>query len=258
MIHTDQLHNTIVLSHPPKRIVSLVPSQTELLHHLGLEKEVVGITKFCVHPKEWLRSKKRVGGTKNADPDKVRALKPDLIIGNKEENDRENIAELETIAPVWMSDIYTLEDALDMISKMGVLTAKEKEASTIVEQVRGGFESLATAKESDKTCLYFMWKDPYLTVGANTFINAMIEACGWQNLQGESRYPEWDFTSDLQPDIVLLSTEPYPFTEEHLEFFKNRFPNAQLQLVDGEFFSWYGSRLMDAPAYFKTVIAQVQ
>ncbi len=253
----DQLHTPVHLKHPPKRIVSLVPSQTELLYDLGLTDEVVGITKFCIHPKVWFRSKSRVGGTKNADPEKVRNLEPDIIIGNKEENDRENIQEMSGIAPVWMSDIYTLSDALDMIGSIGAITGREQEATRFIEKIQGEFSELRSVAKHGKSCLYFMWKDPYLTVGKETFIDAMLEACGFENLQKSTRYPEWDFTSEQQPDVILLSSEPYPFSGDHFGFFQKRFPSAQILLVDGEYFSWYGSRLMAAPGYFKTVIEAI-
>ena len=113
------MNRTIRLGATPRRIVSLVPSQTELLYDLGLEERVVGITKFCIHPKEWYRSKVRIGGTKNVNFDKVKTLRPDLIIGNKEENFKEDIEALEEIAPVWMSDIFTLDDSLEMINQLG-------------------------------------------------------------------------------------------------------------------------------------------
>lgn len=258
MKFTDQLHNTIDVTHPPRRIISLVPSQTELLYDLGLDEEVVGITKFCIHPDEWYRTKLRVGGTKNVDLEKVRQLHPDLIIGNKEENEKQNILDLKEIAPVWMSDIANLAEALEMISHIGRLTGKQELAEKMVETIRFQFENLALHLPSErKSCLYFMWREPYLTVGQDTFIHAMIEACGFENLQTESRYPEWNFDGD-QPDVVLLSSEPFPFTEEHISFFQEHFPKAQILLVDGEYFSWYGSRLRNAPRYFKSVVDQLQ
>lgn len=126
----------------PRRIVSLVPSQTELLYDLGLEEETVGITKFCIHPEAWFRSKARVGGTKNVDIDKVRALQPDLIIANKEENVKEQIEALADIAPVWVSDIQDLDDALDMIRSIGHITGRQEKAELIAKLIGHRFNEL--------------------------------------------------------------------------------------------------------------------
>ena len=129
MLIADQMHRKIHLPRfPLRRIISLVPSQTELLYDLGLEEEVVGITKFCVHPPEWFQSKARVGGTKTIHFEKIKALQPDLIIGNKEENEREQIEALAECFPVWMSDIATLEDALDMMLRVGALVDRPEQA----------------------------------------------------------------------------------------------------------------------------------
>lgn len=255
----DQMNNTIRLEHVPSRIVSLVPSQTELLFDLGLEDEVVGITKFCIHPEEWFRTKDRVGGTKNVDIEKVRALNPDLIIGNKEENTKEDIEALQEIAPVWMSDIETLNDALSMIASVGILVDKFHQSIALVSEIQEKFQALQSkAQTNNFTCLYFMWKNPYFTVGPKTFIHEMIEKMGGKNLQLMERYPEWDFSSDVQPDVVFLSSEPYPFKEEHVAFFEEKYPNAKTQLVDGEYFSWYGSRMKDAPAYFQSILEKIK
>lgn len=254
---TDQLNMTIRLEDFPVRIVSLVPSQTELLYDLQLEEQVVGITKFCIHPDNWFQSKQRVGGTKNVNIEKVRELRPDLIIGNKEENTQSDIEQLREIAPVWMSDIDTLEHALEMIIEIGKLTNRAAESKHIADAIRINFEQLRQAITKKWTCLYFMWKDPYFTVGTNTFIHAMIEACGGINLQTVPRYPEWDFSQSISPDVILLSTEPYPFNESHRAFFNEKYPTANIFLVDGEYFSWYGSRLEKAPAYFNELVAAI-
>ena len=139
---TDQLNRRIKINFPPKRIVSLVPSQTELLVDLGLENELVGITRFCIHPKNIFDTKTKVGGTKNYNLDKIRALKPDLIIANKEENDKESLETLAKEFPVWISDIKNLEEANTMILEVGKLCAKENEAIKIVTKIENSFASL--------------------------------------------------------------------------------------------------------------------
>lgn len=248
---------TIRLEDFPVRIVSLVPSQTELLYDLQLEEQVVGITKFCIHPDSWFQNKQRVGGTKNVNIEKVRELRPDLIIGNKEENTQSDIEQLREIAPVWMSDIDTLEHALEMIIEIGKLTNRATKSRHISNAIRINFEHFRQTITKKWTCLYFMWKDPYFTVGTNTFIHAMIEECGGINLQTKPRYPEWDFSQSVSPDVILLSTEPYPFNESHRAFFSEKYPKANILLADGEYFSWYGSRLEKAPAYFKELVATI-
>jgi iron complex transport system substrate-binding protein len=253
----DQMNNTIRLESFPRRIVSLVPSQTELLYDFGLKDEVVGITKFCIHPDSWFQSKERIGGTKNVSIEKVKALNPDLIIGNKEENTEADILKLKEVAPVWMSDIDTLQHSLDMIREIGKMTNREDESLRWVNAIQQNFLNLNQKISKKWTCLYFMWKDPYFTVGKNTFIDAMIESCGGINLQTESRYPEWNFTKSINPDVVLLSSEPYPFNESHIDFFQERYPQSNVLLVDGEYFSWYGSRLEKAPMYFEKILRKI-
>lgn len=249
----DQMNNTIRLEEIPRRIVSLVPSQTELLYELGLENEVVGITKFCIYPNAWFQTKTRVGGTKQLNIEKIRELKPDLIIGNKEENTKEDIELLQQIAPVWLSDISTLEDALEMIEQIGEIVGESANAFQLIDEIKKQFSKLNVIN-SNRSVLYFIWKDPYFSVGTNTFIDAMIKTCGWVNFCQEERYPEWKFDSINQPDYVFLSSEPYPFKTEHLDEAQNLFPESKVVLVDGEMFSWYGSRMKFAPIYFQKLI----
>lgn len=262
MIFKDQMHTTIRLESTPRRIVSLVPSQTEFLCDLGLENEVVGITKFCIHPQEWFRNKTRVGGTKNVNIEKVRALKPDLIIGNKEENTKEDIIALREIAPVWMSDIFDLEDALEMMHQIGEICGKQRQAATIVENISKGFlefENEQPLYKKTLKALYLIWKDPYLGAAKDTFIDVMLSVCGFQNfLEEKTRYPEWQPDLANIPDIILLSSEPYPFKAKHIEALKVMYPNTGIFLVDGEMFSWYGSRLQYAPQYFSTLLSEIQ
>lgn len=246
----------LLLEKPVKRIVSLVPSQTEFLFHLGLDEEVVGLTKFCIHPEHGWRSKKRVGGTKNVNVEKVRALNPELIIGNKEENLQENIADLEQIAPVWMSDIQSLEDAYDMMLQLGEILDKTAEAEKIVEEIRGRFQNLVPLHEPHKV-LYFIWKNPWMTAGRDTFIHHLLEICGFQNAVLDSRYPIHHHVIE-GVDLILLSSEPYPFKEKDVFDLKEMYPKAKILLVDGEMFSWYGSRLLKSPQYFQYLLNKIQ
>lgn len=242
----------------PTRIISVVPSQTELLFYLGLNEEVVGITKFCIHPADKFKSVTKIGGTKQLDIDKIKALKPDLIIANKEENERRQLEELMQHFPVWISDIYHLPGAHDMIERVGELVGRKEEALVLSHAINQNFNNLKPGL-SPLRVAYFIWRKPYMVAGHNTFIDAMIQKCGWLNAFDLQRYPEVDAVAlrDCKPDLILLSSEPYPFKEKHVEELQNIVPNAVIKLVDGEMFSWYGSRLLHAPGYFKELLVEI-
>jgi len=255
-VFTDQMNRQVIIAQPLQRIVSLVPSQTELLYDLGLNEEVVGITKFCIHPPQWFRSKIRVGGTKNFSVQKIMALNPQLVIGNKEENTRQGIEALEKILPVWMSDVQNLPDALAMIQQIGQLCGKTDVALQMSHQIQGEIKQIP--KAHGQRILYLIWRNPYMAAGHQTFINAMLtDVCGFTNaLPPEAgRYPQVDTEklAELQPDVVMLSSEPYPFKPAHIAEIKQILPKATILPVNGELFSWYGSRLLYAAPYFKEV-----
>ena len=247
----------------------MVPSQTELLFDLGLETEVIGITKFCVHPRQWFESKTRVGGTKTLNIAFIDSLQPDLIIANKEENTREEIEALAAKYQVWISDVINLESALQMISSIGILTNRNRQAVEIVTKVLDEFQKLEirlNKVEYQPRTGYLIWKDPYMTVGGDTFISNMLEACGMKNVFAHlKRYPEIQINQLQQAgtsggelcDLLLLSSEPYPFSQKHINELQAHLPNTRIEQVDGEMFSWYGSRLLKAPAYFKTLLAKL-
>jgi ABC-type Fe3+-hydroxamate transport system substrate-binding protein len=251
----DQLNREIKLAGAPKRIISVVPSQTELLFYLGLDKEVVGITKFCLYPEDKFKSTTKIGGTKQLDIAKMKALKPDLVIANKEENERGQIEELATFCPVWISDIYDLDGAVDMIERVGVLVGRGEEAKALSWEIQQRFNTLS-ATPLNLRAAYFIWRKPYMVAGKNTFIDSMLQKCGLTNAFDLQRYPEVSaaMLADANPDVILLSSEPYPFKEKHIAEFKAILPSATIKLVDGELFSWYGSRLLYAPEYFKELI----
>lgn len=249
---SDPFGNRLDMAHPPQRIVSLVPSQTELLHSLGLDAEVVGITKFCVHPDAWFRSKARVGGTKNVHLDRVRDLRPDLILANKEENEREQVETLAREFPVWVSDIGTLEEALAAIRSIGRLVHRPSEAATLAGRIESGFNALPPVLENRPTAGYLIWKDPYMTVGADTFIHDLLEHLGVQNCFADRhRYPEITVADMRDCSLLLLSSEPYPFAQKHIDELQADLPDTRILLVDGELFSWYGSRLLHTPPYLE-------
>ncbi len=235
------------------RIVSTVPSQTELLYALGLEAEVVGITAYCVHPPHWLKEKTIIGGTKDLKVDLIKSLKPDLIIGNHEENVKEQIEALEEEHKVYISKIETIEDALGMILRVGELTQTLVKAKKLIAGINALRARLKTP-ETPKRVAYFIWKGPMMLAGENTFIGKMLEACGFENAapSSEQRYPQvaFDLIPNLKADVLLLSSEPYAFTTEDLHALAKRNPGALCKIVDGELFSWYGSRMKQAFPYF--------
>ncbi len=259
---TDQLGRSISLNERPKRVISIVPSQTEYLWDLGLDDEVVGITKFCIHPNDWFRNKERVGGTKTLNFEKIRELQPDLIIANKEENTQAEIEQLAKEFQVWISDIYTLDDACEMMISIGQIFDELERAQAIVANIRDGFESLGGL--SDKRVLYFIWHGPMMCAGGNTFIDDMLTSIGLTNVASSelslSRYPELSKAQirESNPDAILLSSEPYPFKDKHIAEFRALVPTASIHLVDGEMFSWYGSRLLKAPSYYKELLSALQ
>lgn len=258
---TDQLGKEFTFNEIPKRIVSIVPSQTEYLFSIGLGEHIVGITKFCIHPEEIIANKTIVGGTKNLNIEKIIALNPDIIIANKEENELSQIQELQKHFPVWISDIYTLDEAYDMMRSLGELFQKQVIAEEIILNIRESFVELKSLiKPTNERVAYFIWRNPTMLAGTNTFIHYLLEFIGFKNicsdLENGSRYPsvKMDDINRLQPDRIMLSSEPFPFNEKHIEELSYIWPHAKVELVDGEMFSWYGSRLMESAAYFKKLL----
>ena len=250
--YIDQLGRTITLPHPPKRIISLVPSITELLYDLGLFEQLIGRTKFCVHPKEELKAIPKIGGTKNVNIDRVIALQPDLIIANKEENDKSQIEQLSQHFPVWISDIANFTAAMEMIDALGIIVAKEIAAQQIIKDSTHLLQQLKTQKK--RKAAYLIWQKPYMTIGQDTYIHDMLQHAGYENVFGEqNRYPSFTLEAlkNRQPAIILLSSEPFPFKQKHMEELALIFPNTPIQLVDGEAFSWYGTRFLKTFDYLQ-------
>ncbi len=239
-----------------RRIVSLVPSLTELLSDLVLSEEVVGITKFCVHPDNWFRSKTRVGGTKNVNIETIHKLQPDLILANKEENTKEQVEELSKHYSVLLTDINNFDSALQSILTVGKLVGRIENSIEIVKAIRNKFYQLNSQFQNRKKikAAYLIWQEPYMAAGDDTYINDMLHYCGLQNIFSDTkRYPETTFNEIRKRgcEILLLSSEPYPFKEKHVNEVKNLLPGVNIILVDGEMFSWYGSRLLKAANYFE-------
>lgn len=253
MKFTDQLNNTLNLQYSPQSIISLVPSITELLAYFNLEDEVIGITKFCFEPTHWFKNKTRIGGTKTVNIKAIKQLKPDLIIANKEENDKAQIEQLQKEFNVFISNIFTLKDALEMITKLGEIFDKKAKATHLNQKIIAEFEQLKNQKPPKIKAAYFIWDKPLMVAASNTFINNMMQLAGFENVFDDlKRYPiiTEEQLRTTTPDVLLLSSEPFPFKAKHIAKYQHILPKTKIQLVDGTMFSWYGSRLVGAPGYF--------
>ncbi|MBA6155653.1 ABC transporter substrate-binding protein [Tenacibaculum sp. S7007] len=253
----DQINRVFELPKTPKRIISLVPSQTELLVDLGLENSIVGVTKFCIHPLGLKKTKTIVGGTKTINIEKIKSLNPDIILCNKEENTKEIVKACEQIAPTHVSDIYDLKDAKELINQYGEILSCETSALKINEELEYKINDFKQFIKNQKTIkvAYFIWRSPWMVAANSTFINHLLQLNNFKNIYAnKERYPEVDIeimTQESKPELILLSSEPYPFKEIHIQEIQKHNPNSKILLVDGELFSWYGSRLLKAFDYFK-------
>jgi len=253
---TDQTQREIELEFYPKVIVSTVPSQSELLAYLKLDAQVLGITKFCVFPDAWFRTKERVGGTKNLNLEKIEQLKPDLILANKEENDKTQIEYLASKFPTYISDIIQFDDALEMIHDVGHLTDRIHPSESLVKQIKQTQHNFSAVKKEIKSAAYLIWDAPKMVAGSGTFINSMLHIAGFKNVfEAQKRYPEINDAAlqNAMPEVVLLSSEPFPFKEKHIAKYQHILPKTKILLVDGTMFSWYGSRLEKASGYFSAL-----
>lgn len=254
----DQLGRNLRLDATPKRIVSLVPSQTELLVDLGLESSIVGVTKFCIHPSHLRTDKTVVGGTKSIKIEKIKGLRPDIVLCNKEENTKEIIAQLKDIAPIHISDVLTITDALELITMYGNLFNVETKSNGIIKSILQEQEAFkkAMAFKPSKKVAYFIWRNPWMVAASDSFINDMLNEAGFDNVFRQSkRYPEIELGNRTleEAEYLFLSSEPFPFKEKHAEELKKLFPSKTIKIVDGELFSWYGSRLIQSYKYFKAL-----
>lgn len=253
----DQLGREFSVSKNPKRIISLVPSQTELLCDLNLENELVGITKFCVHPYHLKSTKTIVGGTKKVNFDKIKALNPDFILCNKEENTYDSLPELEKIAPTYFSDITTIEDSVNLILSLGTILNRRTESNNLVEKINFKLKDFKTfiASKSSRKVAYFIWANPWMVAGNETYINEMLHLNKFVNIyESMSRYPKVAINNirlDGDPEVIILSSEPFPFKDEHALEIATYTNRSATVFADGEMFSWHGSRLLKALDYFK-------
>ena len=253
----DMLGRVVKIQKPIQRIVSLVPSQTEFLYELGLKDRIVAQTVFCVHPKSHFKKATKIGGTKKIRYEELDELQPDLIICNKEENNEEIVETLAKKYPVWVSDIKNIDDAFYMMRSLAELLDVKNEAEDLLRKITLSLNQKKIRHQYN--CLYLVWRNPYMAVGSDTFINHMLQRAGFNNLIKEQRYPELnlDELQLLNPEVLLLSSEPYPFKEKHVEELQTLLPNSKILTVDGELFSWYGSRLLNSQPYFNELQRQL-
>ena len=232
------------------KIISLVPSITETLFDFGLhETEIIGRTKFCIHPENLVKNVEIIGGTKNLNLEKIKSLNPDLIIANKEENEKSQVEELMKDFKVWLTDIETLEDNSKFLTELGTLLNKEELAEDFNQKISNIFQGIKI-KQPKNVC-YLIWKNPYMTIGSDTFIHEILHTLGFENLlKNEKRYPEISANQMKSADYIFLSSEPFPFQQKHIDELQKEVPNSKIILVDGEAFSWYGTHLAKCGKYF--------
>lgn len=250
----DSLGRPVTIPDNPTRIVSLCPSQTETLLALGLEGRIVGRTRYCIHPADKVATIPVVGGTKKVDIDAVAALSPDLIIAEKEENTQEDVEKLCTIAPVYVTKNESYEEALETIHRMGTITGKAAEAGQLVQAIEAAWAQVPRSKGALQV-LYLIWRKPYMAAGEPTFIGALMRRLGWANIAAKlpGRYPTIEDPSALDPAVVLLCSEPYPYKAAHIPEVQALWPRAYVEVVRGDYFAWYGVRMVEAAGYFRAL-----
>ena len=251
-LYVDNLERKLEVVEKPQRIISLVPSITELLFDLGLENRISGITKYCIHPTEKDEHIKVVGGTDGLNLNLIDEINPDLIIANAEENNKEEILKLAENYPVFVSDVKSYDEALNFIIETGLITGENKIAEYLVGSIVDKFSEL-NKNDTLPSALYLIWKDPYMSIGGDTFISSMLNTAGFQNiLSDKKRYPKVLISDiiNLKPEYIFLSTEPYPFKQKDINELQRQLSDTKIIIVDGEMFSWFGSRLVLAPEYF--------
>jgi ABC-type Fe3+-hydroxamate transport system substrate-binding protein len=252
---TDQINRIIEVPEPPGRIISLVPSITELLIDLGLNRKMAGRTRFCIHPAEKVRDIPVVGGVMGLNRHEIDKIQPDLILASKEENAKNEIMDLAGDYPLWVSDVHNLEDALSMIQAIGEICGKNKEAGEITDRIRQAFGELDHIPPGIVRAVYLIWNHPLYTINGETFTHDMLKRCGIENVFADKKeaYPiiSEKEIRERKPDFIFLPSEPYAFKEKDVRSFDRMFPQAEIKRVDGEYFTWYGSHLIDAPSYFK-------
>jgi ABC-type Fe3+-hydroxamate transport system substrate-binding protein len=250
----------------PERIVSLVPSLTEALFAFGVGSRVVGRTRYCTQPPRLVGRVAKVGGTKKVDVEGVLSLEPDLVVAVREENTREDIEGLEEAGvPVFVGAPETVADALGMLGELAERVGAPEAEAVLgpIERVYGRLREDERREGSNRSLRVFVpiWKGPYMSVGSDTYVHDVLETCGGENVCGGStRYPIVDLgeVEELEPEVILLPDEPYPFSAEDLpEFYALDVPAARedrVHLVDGKLLTWYGPRMASSLAQLAALL----
>ena len=245
----DHLNRTLTFSSVPKRIVSLVPSVTESIADLGLASGLVAVTRFCKYPSDVILTLPKIGGPKKIDIQKIMDLKPDLVVAVKEENDKEQILRLMEQVPVFVFDVNTVEDSLDMLNLLGTIFDTREVSTRWIKSIQEKVAHFKPGRLVPKT-VYMIWKNPWMAAGRLTFIGSMMQLAGFDNMLS-GRYPRIDEKRLSSAETILLATEPYPFKGRDKATLEAKFPNKKIMIVDGEMFTWYGTHLLQAIDYFE-------
>jgi ABC-type Fe3+-hydroxamate transport system substrate-binding protein len=245
---------TVHVAEPCPRIVCLVPSLTELLCTLGLGGRVVGRTGFCIHPAREVRTIAKVGGTKDVNVEKVRRLAPSHLVVNIDENEKPTVEALAQFVPhVVVTHPQGPLDNPELYRFFADLFCVPEAGARLAAEFSHAWQTLLATPWPRRRVLYLIWKDPWMTVAPTTYIGNMLAAVGWEQVftPGAMRYPQIELDDAARAaDLVLLSSEPYPFGEtERIELARRL--GRPVLLVDGEMLSWYGSRAIAGLAYLR-------
>ncbi|MCX7607255.1 MAG: helical backbone metal receptor [Bacteroidia bacterium] len=254
----DSLGRRLQIPEYPQRIISLCPSQTETLFALGVGPQIVGRTRYCIEPKGQIEQVAVVGGTKKVDVPLIATLQPDLIIAQMEENTAADVERLSQLAPVYVTRVERYEEALESIQRLGDITQKQREAEQLIQEITFAFSQIPTASEPLRV-LYLIWRKPYMAAGANTYIDSLLTRLGWQNEAASlpGRYPTLESDKHVAPELILLSDEPFPFSEKHIPEIQRIWPSAMVYCVKGDYFSWYGARMRKAAPYLRQLLENI-
>jgi ABC-type Fe3+-hydroxamate transport system substrate-binding protein len=275
----DAMGRTVYISRNPRRLVSLVPSLTEILFHFGCGDEVVGITDYCTEPAMEVRQKTRIGGTKNPDLMAILELQPQLVFAVAEENRRDDVARLEAAGvSVYVFEPVTVRDGIDLLWRVAEILACREVVAPSLQAIEAAYAETQTLTTARPVVRVFcpIWKDPYMTINAGTYVHDMLRVCGGENIfadrdrrfplaadlgqqsertgsrdvDRDRRYPRVTLAemATLRPDVILLPDEPYVFSEADVADFTAfidvpAVSHQRIHLVDGKLLSWYGPRI---------------
>jgi ABC-type Fe3+-hydroxamate transport system substrate-binding protein len=257
----DALGRTHRITAPPWRIVSLVPSLTEALFAFGLGECVAGVTRYCVEPAADVALKPKIGGTKNVDVAQVAALQPDLVLANVEENTQSDVAALEAAGlRVFLTYARTVSEAIAELAVIASMAGAEEAARPIVEGAKEALADALAANARRRAPPTFcpIWRNPWMTIGPDTYIHDVLESCGAANVYADAagRYPVLDLAevASRRPEVVLLPDEPYRFGEKHVPEVVETLPGVRIHLVDGKMLGWYGPRIAESLRSLQRII----